>query len=124
MPTFEQGDVVKVPFPYTDRTRRQHRPALVISTGGIEDRHGLLWVAMITSAENRGWPDDVPVEDLKRSGLPAPSIVRPEKLTTIEANDAGKLGTLAPADLAPVIDRIKTEIGIRSGSVEARALGD
>ena len=47
MASFEQGDVVKVPFPYTNRSTRTYRPALVVSTGGIEDRHGLLWVAMI-----------------------------------------------------------------------------
>jgi len=31
MPTFEQGDVVRVAFPYTDRETRQHWPALVLS---------------------------------------------------------------------------------------------
>ena len=45
MATFEQGDVIKVPFPYTDRTLRQSRPALVVSTARLEDRHRLLWVA-------------------------------------------------------------------------------
>ncbi len=58
MPTFEQGDVVRVPFPYTDRETRQHRPALVVSRGGIGEYAQLLWVVMITSAENRRWPDD------------------------------------------------------------------
>ena len=50
MPSFKQGDVVKVPFPYTDRSTRQFGPALVASTGGIETAHGLLWVVMIASA--------------------------------------------------------------------------
>ena len=54
MPTCKQGDVVKVPFPYTDKATRQSRPALVVFAEGIEDTHGLLWVLMITSAENRG----------------------------------------------------------------------
>lgn len=45
MPVFEQGDVVRVPFPYTDRATRQHRPALVVSAGGIGDGEALLWVA-------------------------------------------------------------------------------
>ena len=31
MATFNKGDVVKVPFPYTDRDVRQRRPALVVS---------------------------------------------------------------------------------------------
>lgn len=35
MPTFEQGEVVRVPFPYTDRETRQHRPALVVSRAGL-----------------------------------------------------------------------------------------
>jgi mRNA interferase MazF len=31
MPIFEVWDIVKVPFPYTDRPVRQRRPALVIA---------------------------------------------------------------------------------------------
>ena len=110
MANFEQGDVVKVPFPYTDRATRSYRPALVVSTGGIEDRHGLLWVAMITSAQNRGWFGDVPVQDLKRARLPVPSIVRPAKLATIEAADAAKLGSLKPTNLARVLGAIRAEL--------------
>lgn len=56
MPDFEPGDVVRVPFPYTDRNTRQHRPALVVSQGGVGEEQALLWVVMITSAENRPWP--------------------------------------------------------------------
>jgi mRNA interferase MazF len=110
MANFEQGDVVKVPFPYTDRATRSYRPALVVSTAGIEDRHGLLWVAMITSAQNRGWLGDVPVQDLKRARLPVPSIVRPAKLATIEAADAAKLGSLKPTNLVRVLGAIRAEL--------------
>jgi mRNA interferase MazF len=38
MPSFD----IKVPFPYTDRPIRQHRPALVVAADGLEVRHGLL----------------------------------------------------------------------------------
>jgi mRNA interferase MazF len=112
MANFRQGDVVRVPFPYTDRATRQHRPALVVSSGGLEDRHGLLWVAMITSAENRGWAGDVSVRDLKRAGLPVASIVRTAKLATIESRDAAKLGALKPANLAAVLAEIKSELDL------------
>ncbi len=60
MPSFEQGDVVRVPFPYTDRSTRQRRPALIVSRGGLGEGGRLIWVAMITTAENRPWADDVP----------------------------------------------------------------
>lgn len=102
MPAFDSWDVVKVPFPYTDRPVRQHRPALVVAAGQIQAVHGLLWVVMITSAENRGWPADVEVSDLAAAGLPAPSVIRTAKIATIEAKEAQRLGTLAESDRTAV----------------------
>mgnify|MGYP000863313878 CR=1 FL=1 len=94
MANFERGDVVKVPFPHTGRATRQYRPALVISAPMLAERHGLLWMLMITSAENRGWPEDVVVKDLAMAGLPAASVVRCAKIATIEARGAQRLGRL------------------------------
>jgi len=94
MPTFETWDVVTVPFPYSDRPIRQRRPALVIAAGELQSAHGLLWLAMITSAANRGWPGDVAISDIAAAGLPIDSIVRPAKIATIEVRDVDRLGTL------------------------------
>jgi mRNA interferase MazF len=102
MPVFEPWDVVRVPFPYTDRPVRQRRPALVLAAGELQARHGLLWLAMITSAAHQAWPGDVAVSDLDGAGLPAPSIVRPAKIATIDAQDALPLGSLPKADREPV----------------------
>ena len=110
MPTFRQGDVIKVPFPYTDRPTRQSRPALVVSTGEIEDLHGMLWVAMITSAENRGWPGDVTVGNLSLAGLPVTSVIRTAKIATIEAADATRLGRISAAQLRQAVGRIIREL--------------
>jgi mRNA interferase MazF len=112
MPSFKQGDVIKVPFPYTDRATRQSRPALVVSVGGIEADHGLLWVAMITSAENRGWPGDVAINNLDQAGLPAPSVIRTAKVATIELSDATRLGKVSAAVLKQVIGKIGQELGL------------
>ena len=98
MAIFKVWDVGRVPFPYTDRPVRQHRPALVVAAGEIEATHGLLWLVMITSAENWGWPDDVRISDLRAAGLPAPSIVRPTKIVTVDVRDAQRHGTLPHAD--------------------------
>lgn len=109
MPTFEQGDVVRVPFPYTDRPVRQHRPALVVSRGGLGKGRAFLWVVMITSAANRRWPGDVPlVQEHDTVGLPVPSLIRPTKIATIEARHADRLGTLPTplrAEVAAVLGR-------------------
>ena len=111
MASFRQGDVIKVPFPYTDRPTRQSRPALVVSAGGIEKAHGLLWVVMITSAANRGWPGDVAVTNLAAAGLPAPSVVRTAKIATIEASDAARLGKISPALFRQVAMRLEQALG-------------
>ncbi|MCE2974244.1 MAG: type II toxin-antitoxin system PemK/MazF family toxin [Sediminibacterium sp.] len=112
MPTFRQGDVVRVPFPYTDRSTRQHRPALVVSHGEVGDGDSLLWVTMITSAENRRWAGDVEIDDLATAGLPAPSIIRPCKVATIETRHAERLGRITPTLVAEVGDRIGVLLGI------------
>ena len=111
MQTFERGDVIKVPFPYTDRATRQSRPALVVSTARLKDLHGLLWVVMITSAENRGWPDDVPVTNLTMAGLPSPSLIRSAKIATIDAADASKLGQVSADQLRLVTGKLIQGMG-------------
>ena len=102
MPDFEPGAVVRVPFPYTDRETRQRRPALVVARW-VGDGGRLLWVMMITSAENRGWPGDVAIgADYRAAGLPAPSIVRTAKIATIEASHAESVGRISAGLLADV----------------------
>jgi mRNA interferase MazF len=108
--TYERYDayeVVVVPFPYSDRMAEKRRPALVIS-GAALDRHGVLWVAMITSANNEPWSCDVPVSDLERAGLPAPSVVRTAKIACIEpARVLRRAGTLNAATARKVLSRLR-----------------
>ena len=114
MPSFERGDIVRVPFPYTDRETRQYRPALVVSTGGLGERASLLWVVMITSAKNRPWPGDVSLgDDSAKFGLPAPSVIRPTKIATIEIRHADRIGRLDPHRIAEVEEALGRHLGLR-----------
>ena len=124
MANFKPWDVVKVPFPYTDRPARQYRPALVVAAGRIAAEHDLLWVLMITSAENRRWPDDVVVSDLDGAGLPAPSVIRCAKIATVEAADAGRIGALARTDRKKVAAQLRhTPAAMTASSMVARNRG-
>ena len=62
----------------------------------------MLWVVMITSAENRGWPGDLPVTGLGAAGLPVASVIRTAKIATIEACDAARIGRISEALLGKV----------------------
>lgn len=95
MPPCSRYDVVAVPFPYTDRPVRQRRPALVVSGNEVTEKHGLVWVMMITSAENRRWTDDIVIDDIGLAGLPIPSVIRPAKIATVETRDVEVRGRIA-----------------------------
>ncbi|MGC8485673.1 MAG: type II toxin-antitoxin system PemK/MazF family toxin [Candidatus Baltobacteraceae bacterium] len=111
MPIYKAWDIVKVPFPYIDRPVRERRPALVIAAGRLETERALLWVLMITSAENRGWVDDVEISDIERAGLPAASVVRSAKIATIECDDAEKIGRLPLRDRTLVAEHVRRRLG-------------
>lgn len=92
------GDVVIVPFPFTDRDASKRRPALVCSAAAFNRQAGHLVLAMITTATHSPWPGDVPIRDLTDAGLPAPSVVR-WKLFTLDASFVlGRAGTLSSRD--------------------------
>jgi mRNA interferase MazF len=83
-PAPRRFDVVVVPFPYADQLAEKRRPALVVSADAFNRKHGLLWVAMITSSGNPRWDGDIPIAATARAGLPAPSVIRTAKIATIE----------------------------------------
>jgi mRNA interferase MazF len=100
--TFKPFEVLVVPFPFTDSAAVKRRPALVLSAETFQDRVGHLVLAMITSRENRGWPLDLEIADLKAAGLSHPSVVRMRLFTLDERFVLRKAGRLGPADRAAV----------------------
>jgi mRNA interferase MazF len=104
---------VRVPFPYTDQDTRQHRPALVVSRGGLGEKRSLIWVVMITSAENRGWPGDVSLAAHYREvGLPIPSVVRSTKIAVVEAARADRIGKIPSSKWDEVESALRKHLGL------------
>lgn len=95
MADYSPGDIVVVPFPFTDRQATKRRPALVCSSRAFNTASRHVVLAMITTATHSRWPGDVPIRDQTSSGLPSPSVVR-WKLFTLDASfilrRAGSLG--------------------------------
>jgi mRNA interferase MazF len=113
MPIFNPGDVVRVPFPYVEMPVYEMRPALVVSHTTLGVNRDLFWAVMITSAANRGWPGDVSVEhDYKAIGLPAPSIIRTEKIAVIEGGVASLLGQVSADTFDQVAAKLADYLGI------------
>ena len=83
MGKFVRGDVVIVPFPFTDLSGNKKRPAFILADLPGDD----IIVCQITSkAKNNSF--DIPLEasDFISGGLPVDSFIRPNKLFTADEN--------------------------------------
>ncbi len=116
-------DIVRLPFPYTNRPIEQYRPGLVVGRYQQDTAPSLLWVLMITSAVHRRWPGDVEISDLASGGLPIASVIRCAKIATVEARDAERVGALIPADRPAVQAHIMHMLGAVAAAPSARVLG-
>lgn len=106
--TFEPFDVVRLPFPYADRAEAVARPAIVLTGGDFHNASGTVLVAMVTSARNSSWPQDVVISDREAAGLVVPCVVR-MKLNTIALGlIERKIGRLSEVDAHAVRQSLKT----------------
>ena len=89
------------------------RPALVVSAAPLGGDAKLLWVLMITSAANRGWPGDISLETcFAECGLNVPCVIRTAKISTIEASRARKSGALPAALFSDVLQVMKAHLNL------------
>ena len=97
--TYNQFDIVVVPFPFVDSATTKRRPALILSSNknfNHETQHSIM--AMITSARNNPWPGDVNISNLVVAGLPKPSVIRMKLFTLDHRFIIDSIGTLSSKD--------------------------
>lgn len=105
MAAYRPGDIVVVPFPFTERLASKRRPALVCSSAEYNEASRHVVLAMITTAAHSQWPGDVAIADLQETGLPVPSVVR-WKLFTLDASLVlRRAGALSRRDRAACAER-------------------
>lgn len=101
----DQGNVLLVPFPFTDQQAIKRRPAVVISGKTYNQTHPDIILAPITS-QVRPTPDIILLADWQ-SGLIKPSAVKPI-LTSFDASlIIRQLGQLSPRDMKEVRELFK-----------------
>ena len=96
----DQWDVVRVPFPFTDKDITKKRPALVLSKGTFNAASGHTVMAMITKRNNIGWPHDYDVKHGQQAGLRLPSRIRMKIFTIENSLILDRLGRLQAVDVA------------------------
>jgi mRNA interferase MazF len=90
------GDVVLVPFPFTDQTASKKRPAVVVSADAYHQRRPDVIVMAVTSQILRpaGALGEVLISDWQGAGLPKASLIKSVLATIEQRLILRKLGAL------------------------------
>jgi mRNA interferase MazF len=99
MTTYSFGDVVLVPFPFTDQSAVKKRPAVLVSSNRYNRQCPDIVIMAVTSQMR--WADyygDVVISDWQQAGLLKPSVIKPV-FTTLEKDMVIKpLGQISDSD--------------------------
>lgn len=103
-----KGDIIVIPFPFTDLTGSKLRPAVVL----IETDYDLT-VTFITTQIKWKESTDIELFPSHINGIKKPSLVRVSKISTIDKSLAlGKLGNLAPNEIAELNIKLKRVLNL------------
>ena len=85
-----KGDIILIPFPFTDLTGNKLRPAIVLIETGQD-----LTICFITTQLKWEELTDIELLPTKYNGIKKPSLIRLSKIATVDKSLAvGKLGEL------------------------------
>ena len=112
---YKHGDVVLVPFPFTDFSTLKQRPALVISSDAFNRSSEDAILVALTSqsgSASKGGNYLIKGAEQKHSGLLGEGVVLVGKIITIDQRlIRNKIGTLSPKVLEEISKRISKIIG-------------
>ena len=78
MTTYSFGDLVLVPFPFTDQSGVKKRPAVTVSSADYNRyRPDIVIMAVTSQMRSADYFGDIPVSDWQQAGLLKPSVIKP-----------------------------------------------
>jgi mRNA interferase MazF len=112
MTPFEFGDIILVPFPFTDQSATKKRPAVVISSKPYnQGRPDLIIMAVTSKIKPISIIGEVIIQDWQEAGLLKPSAIKPV-VTTIEKPLVIKtMGRLNDNDRIALQESLKAILG-------------
>ena len=98
-----KGDVVVIPFPFSDLTHTKRRPALVLAT---PDGSDVILCQITSQAVRDRYAVSLAEVDFAQGGLHQPSNVRPNRMFTADqAIILYRAGALKPDKLTEIVER-------------------
>lgn len=111
MTGYELGDIVLVPFPFTDQTASKKRPAIVVSSVAYNRNCPDIILMAVTSQVHSPHFGDIAVRDWQQAGLLKPSVIKPIFTTVEKGLVLRKLGRLSREDRAELHNAFEIILG-------------
>jgi len=118
MPLF-RGDIVAVPYPYSDLSGTKTRPALIVSTDAYNSSCPDVLVAAITTQLSRATSFDHVLADWRAAGLRYPSAVKGRVVTLAQTLVLRSVGRLSPGDQSTYDDKLLMALSTEASLCEA-----
>ena len=108
----EFGDIVLVPFPFTDQSATKKRPAVVVSSDAYHrDRPDVILMAVTSQLRPAAGVGEIPVLHWKQAGLLRPSVLKPLLATVERRLLIRKLGRLDTQDCEALGGALRSILG-------------
>lgn len=110
--TYSFGDVVLVPFPFTDQSATKKRPAVVVSSDAYNRARPDV-ILMAITGHMSAYPriGEVVISGWKEAGLLKASTIKPILATIEKTLIVRGLGQLGKRDIQSLRDGLKTVVG-------------
>ena len=109
---YDFGDIVLVPFPFTDQSGAKKRPAVVVSSDAYHKaRSDLVIMAITGRVTSPGRFGDVEVQRWREAGLLKRSVVKPIMTTVEKKLVLRKLGRLTADDTGALRENLRSLLG-------------
>jgi mRNA interferase MazF len=110
---YQRGDIVLIPFPFTDLSASKTRPAVIVCSQLYQEVRSELLLAYVSSQVSKANPKiDVVIKKWSEAGLLKPSFVRPK----IAAIDSGLIvhqaGRLSEEDMTAVDNSLRLALNL------------
>lgn len=99
MTNYKFGEIVLVPFPFTDQSQTKKRPAVVVSSTAYNlARADLVLMAITSQVSMHHRPDEIEILKWQKAGLLKPSVIKPVFTTIEKGLIARRMGALEQED--------------------------
>lgn len=113
MTAFKRGDIVLVPFPFSNQIVTKKRPAVVISSSRYNTVSKDIIIMAVTSQIGEPFESDAfSIKNWKEANLLKPSAIKPAVSTIEQALVLKKLGSLSDDDLIVLNAALKELLGL------------